>query len=330
MNKKLLASLMAGVMLVSSGVSLGAAKPNQGGVSGFIKENKSFILGGLSLAGLAGGIAYAVHRYNTPEVVEIEFPSLLKLLDTTVANISKGKTVKITSVDGCVLYNVVAHIFSLVPNASNIKHRDTKMIIKDADKFDLESKYDIVIRKVRKGIDRFELECIVDKSEGSKSDSKKEESSPNDNNESSSEKESNPKDNDEPSSKEESSLNNNSSTDSTSTDEVNGYNVKEMKYNRNAIIVDMNDGNGERKLSLDEICGILKQSSLVDTQIEIKNFPEDLVVMISQEIAKQLDYSLKVYYMPNKVIASKNLKIIVQRDQGTGEISNICASYGCN
>mgnify|MGYP004562415189 CR=1 FL=1 len=74
MSKKLLASLMAGVMLFSQGTSLGAVKPNQGGFSGFWKSNKSFILGGASLAGLAGGVAYLIHTHNVPRVEGMECP----------------------------------------------------------------------------------------------------------------------------------------------------------------------------------------------------------------------------------------------------------------
>lgn len=108
MNKKLLASLMAGVMLVNQGASLSAVRPNQ---RGFWAENKNFIkgvlAGGVGTA-LAGTIAYLVHDCKEVlEVVEMEWPcdsdkSEEKFIDDLAEkfkevrkSLSEGKIVKI-------------------------------------------------------------------------------------------------------------------------------------------------------------------------------------------------------------------------------------------
>ena len=327
---------MAGVMLASQGASLGAAKPNERGVSGFLKENKSFIIGGIGLAGLAGGIAYAVHRYNTPEVVEVKFPESGKISDTSFmkefletvkANLDKGKAVKIVSVQGLFLTSVVNRIFSLMSSSSNIKHQDMSMKVIDADKFESCAKYDLMVRKVRKGNDKFELECIIDKSKDSKSGSKKEESSPSNSSESTSEKkESSPSNNNELGSESKTVAINNNSVDSASTDKVEDSN--KMIYNRYAITVDMNDGKGERELSLGEICDILKQSSLDETSVEIIDFSKNYTVMISNEIKEKLGYLYNVCHMTEEGFKSHNLRITVQKNRKTGEIVNICTYYG--
>ena len=108
MNKKLLASLMAGVMLVNQGASLSAVRPNQ---RGFWAENKNFIkgvlAGGVGTA-LAGTIAYLVHDCKEVlEVVEMEWPcdsdksreeydfDLTEKVKEVRKSLSEGKIVKI-------------------------------------------------------------------------------------------------------------------------------------------------------------------------------------------------------------------------------------------
>ncbi len=70
MNKKLLSSLMAALMLIPQGAPLSAKNP----VSEFVKNHKKIVVGGAGLAaGLAAGIAYLVSTHNTDKVVELDF-----------------------------------------------------------------------------------------------------------------------------------------------------------------------------------------------------------------------------------------------------------------
>lgn len=73
MNKKLLSSLMAALMLIPQGASLSAKNP----VSEFVKNHKKIVVGGAGLAaGLAAGIAYLVSTHNTGKVVELDSHAL--------------------------------------------------------------------------------------------------------------------------------------------------------------------------------------------------------------------------------------------------------------
>lgn len=87
MNKKLLSSLMAALMLIPQGASLSAKNP----VSEFVKNHKKIVVGGAGLAaGLAAGIAYLVSTHNTGKVVELDSHALSLDDMTTLYNLDKS------------------------------------------------------------------------------------------------------------------------------------------------------------------------------------------------------------------------------------------------
>ena len=88
MNKKLLSSLMAALMLIPQGASLSAKNP----VSEFVKNHKKIAVGGAGLvAGLAAGITYLVSTHNAGKVVELDSHALSLDDMTTLYNLDKSR-----------------------------------------------------------------------------------------------------------------------------------------------------------------------------------------------------------------------------------------------
>ncbi len=119
MNKKLLSSLMAGLMLMPQGMSLSAKGP----VSEFVKNNKTLVAGGAGLAGLAAGIAYLAHNSYFGKVAEMEFPPVgpdgleadlfEKVAEEICEKLDKGKIVKISMPDSILATKLAHRVYRL-------------------------------------------------------------------------------------------------------------------------------------------------------------------------------------------------------------------------
>ena len=167
MNKKLLASLMAGVMLISQGTSLSAAKPNQ---RRFWAETKSFaegvLAGGLSVA-LAGTIAYLVHTCDAVvDVVNMDIKDFSKddLRNKLYENLNKGKIVKYI-INEKEYRNVLAlmceFVYSKYPDTKvnfNEFVRDHKRIMDAQNCFN----FDVKVKLIKHSNNELELRVITE------------------------------------------------------------------------------------------------------------------------------------------------------------------------
>lgn len=333
MSKKLLASLMAGVMLVSQGTSLGAVKPDQGGFSKFWKNNKCFILGGASLVGLAGGIAYLIHTRNVPQVVEIEFTKNLndsKILEHLLDNVSKclneGKMVKITSIeDDAIAIELSGIISDYVSKKDKNKHIDYKLIVKDMNELkDKKSKYNITVSQIKGFKNKFELRFFVEKTKEDNSDSKENNSKAKD-------------------SKAETNI-----EDAPSTSVVNNETGSVSENNNNVEYVKSSvasapefkpeeiearllrgDVESEKVKGLNNICEFFKTSSLNFSSVIIDKCSRNNVENIAESIANAVDYDRSIVYRYNENTSNntQKLQVLISRDT-SGNISYVCAYFG--
>lgn len=320
MSKKLLASLMAGVMLFSQGTSLGAVKPNQGGFSGFWKSNKSFILGGVSLAGLTAGVAYLIHTHNVPRVEGMECPKNFensKIQEDFLNNVSKclneGKTVKITSIekdpDVVELSNFV---FNYISEKDRTKHIDYKLIIKDINEIDdRKGKDSITISQIKYPNNKFELRYVVERDKEDNSSSKG-------NNSVAKSFEAEPS--------------------SVSLNDYNSANFESSisskpEFEPEEIEARVFRGNveGEKIKGLNNICEFFKTSSLNLSSVIIDKCSRDNVENIAESIANAVDYDRSIVYRYNENTSNNTQKLQVSISRDTsGNISYVCAYFGYN
>lgn len=164
MKKKLLASLMAGVMLVSQGTSLSAARPNQR----FWAECKNFaegvLVGGVG-AGLAGAIAYLLYTCNTPgaKVVNMEFPHATHVdhVDNVYKNLQEGKIVKL-KMDRKSAQSIINSLGKSIESQRSGKHVDLKVIFERDEKLTTDDcKVNVTLKLTKKSSDRLEFKSIV-------------------------------------------------------------------------------------------------------------------------------------------------------------------------
>lgn len=185
MNKKLLSSLMAGLMLMPQGMSLSAKGP----VSEFVKNNKTLVAGGAGLAGLAAGIAYLAHNSHFGKVAEMEFPPVgpdgleadlfEKVAEEICEKLDKGKIVKISMPDSILATKLAQRVYNLKsqnkapwiyykPQAFPMRYN---MMVED----DAEDGNEVVLtlNQTKRVGKKLALECVIEKSKNKGSNANK-------------------------------------------------------------------------------------------------------------------------------------------------------------
>ena len=176
MNKKLLLSLMAGLMLMPQGMSLSAKGP----VSEFIKNNKAIVAGGAGLVGLTAEIAYLACTSHTDKVAEMEYPPVgpddfagdifEKVAEEICENLDKGKIVKISITDGIFAMELAHRVYELKSQRKTpwIYYKphafpmDYKMTVKEDINDD--EKVVLILDQTKRIGEKSVLECSIQKS----------------------------------------------------------------------------------------------------------------------------------------------------------------------
>ena len=168
MNKKLLSSLMAGLMLIPQVMSLSAKNP----VSEFIKNNKTLIAGGVGLAaGLAAGIALGAPSHDTAKDVEIEFPSFdstgflglsfEEFLEEVSKILDKGLTVRVLIENSYYATKFSREVYDHKTQCEGIP-MDYKMTVKEDINDD--EKVVLILDQTKRIGEKSVLECSIQKS----------------------------------------------------------------------------------------------------------------------------------------------------------------------